>query len=145
MNNTPELTYTLQDFVDLRDADPLTYYNLSVLLKSITLPNLFYSSDNIVYDYIGEFKNVAKTVVLSDEDLIKYQYKPKLLSYYLYGSAELYFVLLALNGTCNIKDFNMKRFKALRPDDMNNLLNAIYNAETEYITYNRSELNLEMS
>ena len=133
-------TRTIQDMINLKDQDPLTYYSLSILAKSITDDGLLYSSDNIIYTYLEELNQVAEEVEMNDQEYIRYCYKPKLLAYDVYGSTELYFVLLALNGTCNVKDFNKRKFKAIKADVLLDLLNKIYNAEEEYIRYNRKNV-----
>ena len=133
-------TRTIQDMINLKDQDPLTYYNLSILAKSITDDGILYSSNNIIYDYMEELDNIAQNVTMNDKEYIRYCYKPKLLAYDVYGSTELYFVLLALNGTCNVKDFNKKTFRAVKADVLLDYLNRIYNAEEEYIRYNRNSV-----
>ena len=77
---------------------------------------------------------------MTDDEYHKYKFKPKLLAYDLYGSVELYFTILFLNGTCNIKDFDRRVIKLIRKSDMIALLEAIYNAEQNYISSNRSAI-----
>ena len=143
--NLPKDTYTLEEFIELRDSDTYTYYNLSILFRSLDDEGIIYPLKNILFDYLDELKAPAKKVVLDDAQYLKYKYKPKLLSYELYGSTELYFILLLLNGTLNIKDFNKKKFYALIPSDLAELLNAIVLAESDYINSNRRQLGLDES
>ena len=143
--NLPKDTYTLEDFIELRDSDTYTYYNLSLLFRSLDDEGIIYPLKNIVYDYLDELKAPAKRVRLTDNDFQKYKFKPKLLAYDLYGSTELYFILLVLNGTLNIKDFNKKLIYVLLPADLAQLINAIVLAESDYISANRQKLNLEES
>lgn len=136
----PEDTYTLEDFIDFKAKDNMTYYNLSILAKSITEDGIIYSKDNIIYTYIDILKAKCKKLVLNDREYFKYRFKPKLLSYKIYGSSELFFVLMAVNGICDIKDFDMKKLWILLPQDLNNLLVQIYSAEIDYIEYNRKQI-----
>ena len=85
-------------------------------------------------------KAKCKKLVLSDKEYHKYRFKPKLLSYTIYGSSELFFVIMAVNGICDIKDFDMKKMWILTPVDLNNLLLQIYSAEIDYIEYNRKQV-----
>lgn len=135
--NKPEDCYTLEDFISYKTQNDMTYYNLSILSKSITDDAILYSKDNIIYKYLDILKAKCKTVVLTDNEFHRFKFKPKQLAYRLYGSSELYFVLMAVNGICDIKDFNKKKIKALTPSDLNNLLKSIYLAEVDYIEYNR--------
>lgn len=144
ISNLPEKTATIQDFIEMGDTDEITYRNFSILVKCIGENSLIeYAQDNILYDYIKELKEKAVLVAMSDNDYIKYKYKPKLLSYDLYGTTELYFVIMILNGICNIKDFSKRKVVLLRRSDMFDLLNDIYTAESSYIQYNRAHLDDE--
>ena len=80
----------------------------------------------------------------SEAEKIKYAYKPKLLAYDVYGSTEVFFALLAMNGMHNIKQFDLSElyFFALTPIDLSTFLNDIYNAESSYLTLNRSSLGI---
>lgn len=137
-------TYTLEQFIKMSDAEKITYQRYSILERSRTNKNLIYSIDNLLYTYIDELKAKRKRVRVSPEEKIKYIYKPKLLSYDIYGSLELYFVILALNGMCNVKEFDLMDniFYALSPADMNDMLNSIKIAEQQYINLNRSTLQI---
>ena len=124
------------------DTDDITYANFSILVKCIGENSIVqYAQDNIIYDYLPELNERTVTLTMTDNEFIKYRYKPKLLAYDLYGSTEVYFVIMALNGICNIKDFNKKKLKLLYKSDLLELLNEIYSAESDYILYNRVHLN----
>lgn len=139
--NNIENTYTVEDFIELgKDIDDIQYSKYAIFSKpSNDLENpIIYPENNIIYDYEEEFKKLAVQVEMTDTEFLKYKYKPKLLSYDLYGSTELYFAILFLNGTCNIKDFNRQNVKLIKKSDMIELLEAIYNAESSYISSNRT-------
>ena len=131
----------------MKSSDKVTYRNYSILQKSLDDPTIVYSINNIIYDYMDELKSYRKLVSVTENDKIKYKYKPKLLAYDLYGTTESYFIILALNGMCNVKEFDLKdnTFYALTPSDMTSLMSAIYRAEQNYITLNRNTLNISES
>lgn len=136
----PEHTYTLEDFIGFKAQDNMTYYNFSILSKSILKDGIIYSKDNVIYNYLDILKGKSKKLKLTDSEYHKYRFKPKLLAYDLYGSSELFFVIMAINGICDIKDFDMKKFRMLTPKDLNSLLSQIYSADIDYIEYNRQEV-----
>ena len=140
----PTETYTLSQFIAMKSSDKITYRNYSILQPSLDDPTIVYSVDNIIYSYMDEIKSYRKLVSVSELQKIKYRYKPKLLAYDCYGSTEIYFVLLALNNMCNIKEFDLKDnlFWGLTPSDMVGLMNSIYRAEQQYITLNRNTLHI---
>lgn len=112
----------------------LSYYNTSILQK---IDDIEYSAHNIIYDYLDELESAAYTIKLTDLEYLKYEFRPDLLSYDLYGSTDYDFIILALNGLMGPKDFTKKKLKLLRSADMLSILNRIYNAEQNYIKKNR--------
>lgn len=144
ISNLPEKTATIEEFIDMKGTDDITYSQFSILVKCIGKNSVVqYAQDNIIYDYLDELNESAVEYEMTDDEFVKYRYKPKLLAYDLYGSTEIYFVIMALNGMCNIKDFNKRKLKLLYRSRLLELLNEIYSAESEYIKYNRLHLDDE--
>jgi hypothetical protein len=139
-----EETYTVEDFIQLGKAiDDIQYYKFSILSKAASdVPNpILYAEHNVLYDYEEELKLLAEPVEMTDDDYQRYRFKPKLLSYDLYGSTELFFVILFINGMCSIKDFDKKGIiKLIRKQYMSEVLEMIYNAEQNYINSNRTAI-----
>lgn len=145
--NKIEETYTLEDFIELgKDLDDIQYQKFAILSKPVDgVSNpILYAEHNVIYDYEEEFKKLSLTVELTEEEYTKYRFKPKLLSYDLYGFTEIYFVILYINGIYSIKDFDRRTIKLIRKKDMVKLLEAIYNAEHKYILANRSAVGVRI-
>lgn len=138
----PQLTYTLNQFIALKDVDRIVYRRYSIMQRSLTNKELLYCIDNVIYTYMDEMKKKRKIVSVTESERIKYAYKPKLLAYDVYGSTELFFILLALNGMCNMKQFDLieRKFFALTPQDCAQFMSDIYNAEGDYLKLNRTSL-----
>ena len=136
----PNETYTINQFIALKDSDSITYQKYSVLNRSITNSKIVYSIDNLIYNYMDEIMAKKKVCTFTKEEQLKYMYKPKLLAYDIYNSSETYFIILAMNGMCNAKEFDIAEMKLnlLMPSDMANLMSQIANAEQEFIQLNRS-------
>ena len=132
-----DFTYTVQDFIDLRSSDEITYYNYSIL-EYLNGFDMFIT--NLLYDYEDELNGLAVVVRLSDVEKIKYRYKPWLFSYDIYGSAETQFIIMMLNGIIDPKEFDFNRVKVLRPADLQNVLNRINSVNESYLNNNRSKL-----
>ena len=139
-NSDPAKTYKVEDFIDMQENDSFTYATMALYMQSIVDKTIVYSSDNVLYDYLEEIKSKTVDYTFSDSEYMKYKYRPKLLAYDIYGSTELYFVILAMNNTCNIKDFNKRTIKMLYKSDMSDLLNAIVSAEKNRISLNRESI-----
>lgn len=127
----PETTYTVEQFIDAGAAVTLTYQNLSFAenINDTLVAPIF----NVIDDYLPELKTLCMTIEFTDEEFLKYAYKPKLLAYDIYKNTELFFVIMALNGICDIREFNKKKIKMLTVNQMNELLTFIYNANKKAI------------
>ena len=134
---TADKTYDISDFVNMRSSDEVTYYNYS-LLEYISGNE--YLVTNILYDYDDELSDMAVTLVLNKEEFEKYKYKPWLLAYDLYGSTETEFIIMALNGIIDPKDFEFERLKVLTPADTINVLGRIYSANEMLLNSNRTDI-----
>ena len=130
-NSNPALTHTLQEFLKAGEND--TTIRFPNLLYHETDGSIEYTVKNILDDYMGELKEIALVVALSEEEYQKYLYNPKYLACDIYGSAVLYPFIMALNGIANIREFDFKVLKLLRKSDLLSALSSIYNAEKNNI------------
>lgn len=136
-NITPAQTYTLDQFIEMKDIDNMTYRNFSILQKIDGVEHL---DHNLVEDYLEELKNVCISVALSDQEYKKYKYAPDLLAYDIYGSVQLDFIILLLNDTIDPKEFTKKTVILPYASSLSLFLDTIYSKESNYITYNRNKL-----
>ena len=133
--HNPATTYTLQDFINMRNIDDMTYYNFSILEVINDVQHL---DHNLVEDYLPHLNVTCETVSLSDAEFKRYKYNPDLLAYDLYGSVQLDFVLLLLNDMVDPKEFNVKTVKLPYASVLATFLNDIYGKESKYIHENRA-------
>lgn len=132
----PATTYTLQDFINMKNIDDMTYYNFSILEVINGVQHL---DHNLVEDYLPYLLKTCESVPLSDEEYKKYKYHPDLLAYDLYGSVQLDFILMLLNDTIDPKEFDVKIVKLPYASVLNTFLNDIYSKEAPYIHQNRAD------
>lgn len=132
-----ETTTTIQDFINSAPANSISYDSTSFLEK---FNNLTMVSYNIFNDYIEEMLDMCVNVTLSDQEYNKYVYRPKLLAYDVYGSTEMYFIIMILNNICNVKEFNFKKIKMLTVEDLEKVVSAVYNSEKYRLDINRSKI-----
>jgi hypothetical protein len=135
----PALTYKLSQFVKVgRQAPTLSYTDFSY---RETHKGISYIIKNVLNDYLPELKKLARKVLLSDKEYEKYKYKPKLLSYDLYGTTEYYIYLLMINDMCNIYEFDSKKLLIISKSTLNLALNSIYRSEkANIIEFNNSHV-----
>lgn len=130
----PSITSTIGNFITAGASTVISYANLSYI---DIIDEIEYPIANVLDNYISDLKKQTVTVVFSEAEYLKYKYKPRLLSYNVYGNTELYFVILALNNICTAKEFNSKSIQLLTVDNMNSFMTSIYTAEKAGLdTYN---------
>lgn len=132
----PEKTYTIEEFIDSYNSTDINYESTSLIQN---LSGYTVISYNIFNDYIDELNDLAVYVTLTDEEYNKYLYRPKILAYDLYGSTELFFLILILNNICNVKEFDFKRLKLLKVEDLQQFISSVYNSEKYTLSLNRSK------
>ena len=76
--------------------------------------------------YIVELKRLCIYIKLSKEELKKYNYNPKRLCADIYGNTEMYYLILLLNGICDVKEFHdINPIRMLPIGVLNDALSAI--------------------
>lgn len=141
VSTTVSETHTINQFLTTGESEKtvIGYNDLSYIE---TIDNIEYTIKNLVSDYLYLIQPLAIPISLSDTEQIKYKYNPKLLSYDTYKTTRLFYVILALNGICNVHEFDFAIVNMLKVDDMNTFLTNMYSAEkTSMTTYNNNHKN----
>lgn len=141
-NVDPNTTHTLNEFISTGiQSSAVTYYSTSIVDGGNN--GIFYSINNVVFDYLDELKELREVVELNAEQKQYYKYDGVyLLAYDVYGNRDLAYLIMALNGVYNPKDFTMNPIYLIRKSTMASALESIYNAQKEYIDFNRSQMKL---
>lgn len=117
---------TIQELIDSVNDMEISYRNLhtNVYIKNkddvIKIP---YKS--IIREYLPYLQSSVVELKLSPEEVSKYRFKPKKLSYDLYGTTELWSALLELNRLYSIIEFNKEAYKVFEPKEFMTLLNEV--------------------
>jgi len=140
--SSPAKTSTLEEFIALSSKTIISYRNLS-FVERIDDQREF-AIWNVISDYERELKALSTDVELSDEEYRRYAYNPKVLAYDIYGSTELFFIILAINGICTAKEFSDKKIKLIKATDLEEVIQMIYNANKQDIeVYNEKQTSSE--
>lgn len=139
--NNPSLKHTLKEFIDAGKASTeISYYSTSILDGN---QGVMYSIDNVIFDYLDELKSISQLCMLDYGEYQHYMYDGVyLLAYDLYKSRDLAYIILAINGIYDSKDFIMNPVRLIRRDLLAEILSQIYNAERGYIGLNREKMGL---
>ena len=136
MNNS-----TIQEIIDAGKRASLTTDDLS--LKTIVTNSMdekFIVNLTTVFEkYYELLTDYAVTVRLTEEEYLRYRFKPRLLSKDLYGTYDLHYLLLKLNYITSVIYFDFTELKVFKPDIVS-LLNEIKILEFDNYTDNQMEI-----
>lgn len=130
-------TISVQDFIAMRTSDEITYYNFSIV-EYLNGYDMFIT--NLLYDYDDEFKDLTIYVKLTDVEKLKYRYKPYLFAYDLYGSREMSFIIMMLNGIIDPKEFDFNKVKVIKYDQLGMIINRIAAVNEIFMNKNKAKL-----
>ena len=132
-----DMTYNIDDFINMRSSDEVTYYNYSILEY---IDGNEYLISNLLYDYEDELVDLSVIATLTERQANKYRYKPWLLAYDLYGATGCEFVIMMLNNIIDPKDFDFNKVRILKPNDLISIMGRIYSANETILNNNRSDI-----
>lgn len=132
-------TYRIEDFITQGSTSSVINYD-KLLLKDKNENGEIVGIYNLINDYYNELMESSVIAVMDDKLYEKFKYKPRLLSYYLYGTTDLFFLLLLLNGISSVKQFNFKKVRIVRKESISEVISYIYSSEQKNIINNRAKL-----
>ena len=130
-------TITVQDFIAMKNSDEITYYNFSIV-EYLNGYDMFIT--NVLYDYEEELRDLSVFIKLTDVERIKYRYKPYLFAYDLYGTREIAFIIMMLNGIIDPKEFDYNKIRVLRYNDLTAIINRIGAINENFMNKNKAKL-----
>ena len=101
------------------------------------------NGDNIADKYAIELQENKKTVEFTTKEYYKYRFNPKVLSYDLYGTTELWFFILMANEIYTISEFDFKKLK-LYDASIISKLNRMLELDKEFLEINSMEVMKEI-
>lgn len=99
---------------------------------------------NIYEKYYDILLDNVTIAVLSEEEYLRYRFKPKLLSEDLYGTKEFHYMLLRLNNITSVTQFDFKEIKVFDRKIID-LLNEIIVIESDNYIDNELEIIKEIN
>ena len=143
------ITHTLYDYIEFNGSDETSYGNFAIKRKE----NIYYKQEketkerkqeyaifyetNILDYYLDQLKAIClKVDTFTNEEKITYRYHPDRLSYYLYGTVQLDYIILLVNGIIDPKEFDFKRGYIYVPKaiELREFLSRVKNSETRWLT-----------
>lgn len=100
--------------------------------------HLAINSESILSKYQKELAQYLQKMDLSTEDYMKYRFNPKRFSYDIYGTTELWFLILYANELYNIGQFDLHSIYYYNSGSFI-VLNRILDLEKVFIDINEAE------
>lgn len=97
-----------------------------------------YNWDSLIDKYRDLLMQYTHEVIMTDKELEKYRFQPRMFCEDFYANSDLWSILLRLNNMLTSTDFNRKRFKALGPK-FTTVLNEILTIEDDYLNQSMVE------
>jgi hypothetical protein len=117
------------------------YFYKGVLVDDTS--RLYVLDDSILIPYDGELDTYRKSYTFTEEEYRKYKYNPWKVSYDVYGTTELWFLVLHANELYSAMEFDLETV-SMYTTDVKKLLNEIVAIEDNSIRKNQAEVNKAM-
>ena len=132
---------TITQFIAQYDSEELvsSAFFLKQVFENSNNQKMLVNFDNLVIKYMPELKSIKTKVSLSTKEYAKYKYNPKLLSFDIYGTTELWFLILEANELHSATQFNNQVIYLFRTDIVEKMT-RILNLETATKNYNEEEI-----
>lgn len=134
-------TYTVESFIANQSDDEMNFTSFSTFQKTDSDYFLF-PIKNLLHDYLNIIMSKTTIIEMTTEEYNKYEYRPHLLSYDIYGTTDFDFIILMINYMKSPKEFTRKEIRMLGYDEMIELLTSIYNAEYNNISHNKETIGM---
>lgn len=137
--------YTIQDFIQEYEDETLSFNTLQFkeIIKKNDSSKMILASDTILLKYNEELRNATDLLTLSDAEVNKFAYNPKFLSYELYGTTELWFLLLHANEMHYASQFSINPVRVYNASIVG-IIDRILSLEKNFIDINRVEIKKAM-
>lgn len=139
--------YTLDDFVREYGAEDIrvdAFYLKQVFWDEDNMDHKIVVSESSIIDkYKEELEENKRIVDLTTSEYHKYRYNPKLLAYDIYGTTELWFMILMANEIYSITEFSQQRI-ILYDSAIILKINRMLNLDREFLENNSMEVKSEI-
>lgn len=132
---------TIKDYISKYNSEEVTF--AALFFKQLFEPNkgtnMIVNSESLVLKYYDELKANKIKIELSESEYMRYRFNPKIMSYDLYGTTELWFLIIDANQLHSSIEFDLK-VVYLYDVSILNKISKIVNLEKEFKDYNEQEL-----
>lgn len=137
---------TVEDFIQEYDVETIrmdTVFLRQVFWEKGMGHKLVVAESALIDKYLEEIEQHKTAITLSTTEYYKYRYNPKLMAYDVYGTTELWFLLMAANELYSVIDFDLRVVKAYRTDILQKI-DRMLSLEHEFKVINDDEVRAEL-
>lgn len=137
---------TVEDFIQEYDVETIrmdTVFLRQVFWEKGMEHKLVVAESALIDKYLEEIEQHKTAITLSTTEYYKYRYNPKLMAYDVYGTTELWFLLMAANELYSTIDFDLRVVKAYRTDILQKI-DRMLSLEHEFKVINDDEVRAEL-
>lgn len=134
---------TIPDLVDYEKTLELKHDSLylkSRIEPTNGDPSFVLNTTAISTKYLDVILKCCVDVELTERELLRYRYQPKLYCYENYGNIELWSLLLKVNNMLSASEFSVRKIKGFDVNTLTRILNEILILEDNRITKNEISL-----
>ena len=99
---------TIQNFIQSYRSDVCTFDTCfyKEVITTLSGKHIIINGDSVFDRYATELNQFKSKITLSDEEYRKYRFNPKRMSFDLYGTTEMWFLLLHANELTSVSEFD---------------------------------------
>ena len=135
-SNKTEKTGLLVDAIIEAQKDEYTFLKTTMV---INVDGLLIPYETTLRKYLDYIKANSFLVKFTDEEKIKYMYNPKRLSYDLYNTTRLFFILLYINNMKSKIEFDRDTILVPQPAILKDCIEKIKIKEQDVVDINREK------
>ena len=146
ISGNSENIYTLSNFIREYGVEELrvdAFHLKEVFFQDGMNHKIVVNGDNIADKSAIELEENKKTVEFTTKEYYKYRFNPKVLSYDIYGTTELWFFILMANEIYTISEFDFKKLKLFDASIISKL-NRMLELDKEFLEINSMEVMKEI-
>ena len=145
-NNNKGNIWTLDDFIREFGAEDLridAFYLKQVFWDESKMKHkIIVNEQNIADKYMNELEENKRIIEFTTQEYYKYRYNPKLLSYDIYGTTELWFFIMMANDLYSVIEFDLRKV-ILFDSTIIRKLNRMLEMDAEFLEINSMEIKEE--
>lgn len=137
---------TIRGYIENYGTDEMTHDSLyfQQVVEDKTGKKIIVNGDSLLLRYMNEIKVLKQKHEFTEVEYRKYKYNPKRLSYDLYGTTELWSLILDINEVTSVAQFDMRTIWIL-PPYLVERIQRIHNLENENRNYNAEEVSADLN